>query len=64
MTTGSHQPHAYTGANVWVKWPTLDRLKQLRHGDEPLNDTIARLIRFAKRMRPAAEARVREEFLP
>jgi len=47
-----------------MRWATYDELVRYRRGDEPLNDTVARLIRFVKRMVPAAEARAREEFLP
>jgi hypothetical protein len=42
----------------------MTELLKYRRGDERPNDTVARLIRFAKRMLPAAEAHVREEFLP
>jgi len=64
MTSTTRKPRAGTGTSVWVRWSTLDQLQLLRRGDEALDDTIARLIRFAKRMRPAAEAHLREEFLP
>lgn len=40
-----------------------DLLEFRREGDRP-NDIVARLIRFAKRYRLAAEAHIQEEFLP
>ena len=52
------------GCLVWVHWATYDELVRYRRGDEPMDRIVARLIRFAKRMTPAVEARVREEFLP
>jgi hypothetical protein len=51
------------GLSLWVRWATYDALVRYRRGEEPLNNTLARLIRFVRRMRPAAEARAREEFL-
>jgi hypothetical protein len=50
--------------NIHLRAPTVAALLEYRRGDERPDETIARLIRFAKRMMPAAEARVREEFLP
>jgi len=51
-------------ASIYLRPDTVTALLEYRRGDERLNDTVARLIRFAKRMLPAAEARAREEFLP
>ena len=49
---------------VWLQADTItDLLEFRREGDRP-DDIVARLIRFAKRYRLAAEAHIQEEFLP
>ncbi len=42
----------------------MRQLLEFRRGDERLNDTIARLIRFTKRYAPLAESNIRRELLP
>jgi hypothetical protein len=64
MPTPPAQPVLGQPAQIYLRPETVAELLQFRRGDERLNDTVARLIRFVKRMMPAAEARVREEFLP
>lgn len=49
---------------IHLRADTMTELVKFRRGDERPDETVARLIRFAKRMLPAAEARVREEFMP
>jgi len=51
-------------AKIHLRPDTVAALLEYRRGEERPDDTIARLIRFAKRYAPAAEAHVREEFLP
>jgi len=64
MDTSLAEPRTRTGKLLWVLWPVVDELEGLRRAEEPLNDVIARLIRFHKRFRNAAEAHLQEEFLP
>jgi hypothetical protein len=42
----------------------MAELLQFRRGDERLDATVARLMRFAKRFTPIARVRVMEEVLP
>jgi hypothetical protein len=49
---------------IYLRADTVTELLKYRRDNEYLDETVARLIRFAKRMLPAAEARVREEFMP
>lgn len=51
-------------AEVYLQGDTVTELIRYRRGEERPNDTVARLIRFVKRFVPAAEAQMREEFLP
>jgi len=64
MTTAVPKAPIRRGRHVWLSAGVVDDLKAYRRGDELWSDTVARLIRFAKRYAPAAEAHVREEFLP
>jgi hypothetical protein len=64
MPTPPAQPVLGRPAQVYLRPDTVADLLKFRRGDERLDETVARLIRFVKRMVPAAEARVREEFLP
>jgi len=52
------------GLHIWVREETYRGLLEYRRDEETFNDVVARLIRFAKRYAPAAQAMVREEFLP
>jgi hypothetical protein len=51
-------------AAIYLQGDTVTALIQYRRGDERPDETVARLIRFVRRFLPAAEDRVREEFLP
>jgi len=64
MTSAVSEPSTRRGTKVWVRKETYSDLLQYRRGEEPMSDVIARLVRFAKRYAPAAEAHVREAFLP
>lgn len=49
---------------IWLRGDTVTELLEFRRGDERLDDTVARLIRFTKRFTPLARARALEEVLP
>jgi hypothetical protein len=63
MVVGSKPTSTRTGRGLWVSLATYDELIRYRRGDEPMDAVVKRLIRFVKRMMPAAAARAREEFL-
>jgi hypothetical protein len=64
MTSAVSEPSTRRGTKVWVREETYSDLLQYRRGDEPMDAVIQRLIRFAKRYAPAAQAHIREQFLP